>query len=867
MIKTILAVLCFVNVAIAQDAPTAGSYRDFSGGLNTYNASVALPANESPNLMNVVIDEAGALTQRNGFQSCGQIPSGATATNLYEYVKNDGSRNLIVTDNETIWQTADCVVYSTITTGLSSLSMPRFTTALDKLWVVNGSTYPFTWDGSTLYRLDGLDNHPEAPKGKYITYWKSRVWVADTPTAPSSVYFSLLVDSLGNILSPETSTGAWTSTNQIYFNRDDGSPVYGMKAYRDNLYVFKETGISRLIFESEYSLSVAKNVSTIGSKFNESIIEMDDGLLRFVGRDGVYAFDGSTVKRLSTRWTPTFETIRQPSQSEQYHLWDSNSDFIKGSYFNIFSSTPNSINLSSFSLSNFFTEDFSKYSFLTTTNTMTNPSWYGYSLGGGRSYVTTNNFTDFSQTTSGERYAAIVSTDFIHKSTTGFTLSFDASMGVAPSSLLNGSVSLGALYSSPGFSQGLNSKFGYQATLYRGSPGTTPIVSGQKCATYDGIDTCLAPSVCKISLPTNTFSAHVSIRVETNGDIYLSTGGPNTYCPSSSFFSGYTVTNDHREINYIAVDMHEQNVTGANTAYTNITNISVSSNGYNSPGIFTSEITTATNVSVWKTFAVDETLNGQSIAYDIRTATSVYNTLQAPWRSITSGAVVSTTTDAYAQWRATLGTTDNGVTPLVNSASIGWMTGGSSKSTMYGINYKSRYWLAASTSIANQYNDLVMVESKAQLGGTHTRYNLPISAFAIWNGNLYGAIGNTPKIARLDYGSTDDGNAIMSWWDSRDEMYDNPILYKTINLGILDYANSPGNTNIQIGLSPDMGENWEYKAFNMAASTLPRNTKRLNYTANTALGFRTRIFNDTLGIGFKIYGIHNFGKMTQFAGN
>jgi hypothetical protein len=326
----ILALLLLAGVAHGQ-TPVASTIRDFSGGLNDYYASTYLAENESPKMMNVVVDEIpGALLQRNGWQSCGVTPSGNTATNLYEYAKNNGSRNLIVTDNESVWQTGDCVIYSTVAVGLSAIALPRFATVLDNLWVVNGSTYPIVWDGTTATKLDGLSNRPTAPIGRYITYWKSRVWIANTPTTPSSVFFSVLVDDTGALLNPATSSGAWTNTNQIYINRDDGSGIAAMKAYRDNLYLAKETGWNRVVFEDDFNLAVAKNVSTIGTKFNESVVEMDDSLLRFVGRDGVYAFDGSTVKRLSTKWTPTFETFKQPAIGEQYKLWDTASDWIAG---------------------------------------------------------------------------------------------------------------------------------------------------------------------------------------------------------------------------------------------------------------------------------------------------------------------------------------------------------------------------------------------------------------------------------------------------------------------------------------------------------------------------------------------------------
>src|ERR1017187_3776906 len=122
VIASAFTLLAAVTIAFAADTPISSSYRDFSGGIDNFGASVSIPANESPNLLNVVIDEPpGALTQRNGYQTCGSIPSGNTATNLYEFSRNDGSRNLIVTDNSTVWSTADCTNWVLISTGLSSI--------------------------------------------------------------------------------------------------------------------------------------------------------------------------------------------------------------------------------------------------------------------------------------------------------------------------------------------------------------------------------------------------------------------------------------------------------------------------------------------------------------------------------------------------------------------------------------------------------------------------------------------------------------------------------------------------------------------------------------------------------------------------
>ena len=82
--KSLLPIVLFLSgIANAADTPVAASYREFSGGINNYTASVSLQPNESTDLMNVVVDEPhGYLTQGNGYQTCGTIPSGNTASFL-----------------------------------------------------------------------------------------------------------------------------------------------------------------------------------------------------------------------------------------------------------------------------------------------------------------------------------------------------------------------------------------------------------------------------------------------------------------------------------------------------------------------------------------------------------------------------------------------------------------------------------------------------------------------------------------------------------------------------------------------------------------------------------------------------------------
>ena len=582
-----MRILAFI-IALAmpswgQDNPVVGSYRNFDGGLNNDDASLSIGPNESPNLLNVNIDDPrGALTQRKGYQSCGTIPSGNTVTNLYEYAKNDGTRRLIVTDNTTVWQTANCINFSTITTGLNSLELPRFATVLDDLWIVNGSTYPIVWNGSIATQLDGLNGRPKGPIGKYISYWKSRVWIANVPTSPSSVFFSALVDDSGNILDPETSTGAWLSTNQIYINRDDGSPIYGMKPYRDNLYVWKETGINRILFESEFNLSLAKNVSNTGSKFNESIVEMDDGLIRFLGNDGIYAFDGSRVQRLSSKISPTIESIKQQTGGQGFQLWDTADDFQAGT-FNYISTYPytGSLYVNRTSSISYLYDDFSD-------GDLSNPLW---------SYPTANCWSVVAGkavcggTEAQSRMSTILPSKlFAHDSA---KLSASLTLGKA-----NGTVQLvfhNSTSQNIGASDIDDAYFSQLSLVLAGGLAQEIRVSRTY---YIGSST--TSSICTYKIPGFSGTQEYGVELVKDGPIY------KTYL-DSALVCTYNATGDTSESFPLIISTITAlgNTTSPNSG--SLDNVYISTAV--TTGTFTSQISTFTGLTQWRTFAADNRLS------------------------------------------------------------------------------------------------------------------------------------------------------------------------------------------------------------------------------------------------------------------
>lgn len=320
--------LALAGPVFAQDQIIPQSFRDFRGGYVDTIESASLPPEASPSAHDVVIDDPiGALKPRLGFDRCGNTPTGSAATNLYQFFKSDGTRNLIATDNTNVWSTRDCITFTTITTAGNANSQFYFTTVRDKVWMVNGSTWPITWDGSTATLLDGRAGTPSgAPKCAYPEFWHERFWCGRSNAYPSGVYFSALFDSIGNDIDPSTNTVAFPAINVFQIDQNGGSPVYAVKAYRDRLYVFKDNGIWELQFNSEYDNAVRKTGATVGSRFNTAISEVD-GILYFVGKDGIYAFDGDNAARISEPIQNKFYELNQPQIGELTKTWTTQGDF------------------------------------------------------------------------------------------------------------------------------------------------------------------------------------------------------------------------------------------------------------------------------------------------------------------------------------------------------------------------------------------------------------------------------------------------------------------------------------------------------------------------------------------------------------
>jgi len=890
--------LC-ANISFAQKDLVPKDFRDFSGGLNTNTDALFLQDNESPNTQNVVIDEPlGSLLPRNGILLCGNLPSGNAPKTLFEYFQGSGNRALIVSDNETYYETRNCKAFTQIITGLSDTALGTYAIVRDKLWVANGSTHVFTWNGTTSNLLDGRANtpNPAPPNCSYLEFWRERVWCARTKSNPSQIAFSALVDSSGVDIDPSTGTLAWPVVNAINIDQDGGSPIYGIRSYRDNLYVFKNNGIWRVLFRSEFDLEVIKTMSSVGSRFQQSITEID-GLLYFVGPDGMYVFDGDQSVRISDRIVGTFESFKQPLSNESFNLWTNEDDFNAGTLEASLLVQPLQFTISNSSFTDTDQSDFDQF---TSTNLVTTVQSSGAILSvriglenstfeeGDLSGWTTTGGTgnDFQYLSNGfddsnasgclfggesdtPNINVVVSTSGVELCTSTFTASaswqdFTCSAATIEAGAVAGdTLTIRATGTNPSASNCLGTSIeqdfiwhssGVVAKAWKTTANRRILFDRIVANQYAPVtffesrsfNTELSSPTYGNLLATFTVLSNSSVTFQT-----ATSDDDSTFDAFISVSTGHPITSTSRQ--YIKY----KTIFSCSGECQNTNKVDIVTLLTESTGILTSDVFDTVTVSSWGAFETTQELSGGSINWEIRTGSDTDSISARAFLSITPGdSIPATSTDTNVQWRATLSGAGEAIDmPTVQDVTINFSQGEAVNTPIYGASHKNRYWISAATTATT--NDIVVVKTKNPTN-SWVPYDLKIGPMARFNDNFYGGASTHSAIYRLDFGSNDDGVPIVWFWEWKDEIWQAPYNKKQLIEINVDFRKDNAS-NTKIGFSDDNGANFTDFTVDMSGSG--RGISILRPNADSSHDYRLRILNNTVDESATILGIAGWTRV------
>jgi len=143
------------------------------------------------------------------------------------------------------------------------------------------------------YHPDYVAQYEEWPKAKYWLYYKETLICAHLESNPYTVQWS----------APGTAYKVWPEESFEFFGDDDNSPITGLSSLGEHVVVFREDSIWLLVDAGINDLGIqtfapVKIVDGVGCIAADSIQRVQ-GKLIFMAEDGVYAFDGQGVQKLS----------------------------------------------------------------------------------------------------------------------------------------------------------------------------------------------------------------------------------------------------------------------------------------------------------------------------------------------------------------------------------------------------------------------------------------------------------------------------------------------------------------------------------------------------------------------------------------
>jgi hypothetical protein len=279
--------------------------KDFSGGVNLYDAPFHVGANEARDARNVLMTKRGSLSKRNGSQSFG-AGLGAGAISLYAAVN---PRYLIASGGTGLWSLSPAQVITNIASGLSNNLRWQWITApvsggQGPLYGTNGVEMRYT-NGTLAGSGTWTAAAGTLPAGKYVSYVQNRALMsgmtAYTTADPGS---TLVASNVGNVRDwGIAANAAWAvelepgDGDALTGHAGSGLSVVAFKNYKTFLITDLNTGANRRISDK------------LGAVAPRSIVETPYGVFFLSGGAGVCRTNGQTIDRMSDKILPIFAQI------------------------------------------------------------------------------------------------------------------------------------------------------------------------------------------------------------------------------------------------------------------------------------------------------------------------------------------------------------------------------------------------------------------------------------------------------------------------------------------------------------------------------------------------------------------------------
>ena len=304
----------------------------FSGGLNLRSDQFNLAPNESPDLLNVVVDPRGGVRMRDGVDRRNTTALSADVKGMWGFHTGGGTNAVMVNYGTKVAQSTSANF--TDLTGITARTDGSRVYGMTMNDVAYGVSYDkpsFRWNGSAAADLgttfDGTTGN--FPQAQYVAFWNNFAWAAHTYEG-STAHKSRVRWSNANEPEKWGEEGS-ASPDSDYVDIDlgeHGDYITGMAAFGDRLLVFKSNSTYAIFGYDSDSFQVQLQSASVGMIPLSSPAVTPNGVFFWSAEEGVYLYNGQQFVYLFSKLQPAIDDGRITFVNPPQLAWGDNKLFV-----------------------------------------------------------------------------------------------------------------------------------------------------------------------------------------------------------------------------------------------------------------------------------------------------------------------------------------------------------------------------------------------------------------------------------------------------------------------------------------------------------------------------------------------------------
>jgi len=302
----------------------------FSGGLNFRSDQFNLAPNESPDMLNVVVDPRGGVRMRDGVDRRNTTALSADVKGIWSlHTEFSGTPYNAVVVNYGTKIAASPSINFTDLTGITARTDGSRVYGMTMNNVAYGVSYDkvsFKWDGASAAGADlgtTLDGSAgNFPQAQYVTFWNNFAWAAYT-------YESATAHKTRVRWSNSNDPEKWTAADYVDIDVGErGDYITGLAPFGDRLLVFKSNSTYAIFGFDSDSFQVVNQSNSAGMIPLSSPAVSPNGVFFWSAEEGVYLYNGQQFVYLFNKLLPAIDDGRITFANPPQMAWGDNKLYV-----------------------------------------------------------------------------------------------------------------------------------------------------------------------------------------------------------------------------------------------------------------------------------------------------------------------------------------------------------------------------------------------------------------------------------------------------------------------------------------------------------------------------------------------------------